>query len=117
MNEAANGDEEEAAIAAFGLRVTRSRGLIAGVCALIGMVLGVCGYLLLRQLSLTTLDVNVPIMTGALGFLPPFAAMFWLAGKLGKWYVRMRADSWIASIAAKHHVTPSSIVEACMVWD
>ncbi len=110
-------DNEELALREFGRRVVRVRGAIAGACAFFGIALGMTGYMLLRQIQLDSNGVHVPMLTGALGFAPPFAIMFALAGWLGKKAVRSRKTPWIAELAQKHKVSESRLDEFLTMWD
>lgn len=109
-------DPEELAMRDFGRRVSRSRGAIAGVGALLGQVLGLLCYLWLRDLQLGHQHVHVPLLTALLGYGPPFLASLAISGWLGRRWVRGRAGAWIAQLAAHHRVAPERLREYSQVW-
>jgi hypothetical protein len=110
-------DPEFVALREFGRRVVRVRGTIAGVCCFFGLAFGVFGYMLLRSVQLKTNGVHVPMVTGALGFAPPFAISLALASWLGKRAIRSVKTAWIDELAKKHQVAPERLAESLTMWD
>jgi hypothetical protein len=115
MKCSSNPSAEMAAFEAFGKRVSRTRGIVAGVCAVTGIAAAVPSYLLLRSWSLAHLGWNLPYATGAIAFGLPFVASWKLGRFLGNRIVRANRARWVQAIANEHGVPPEVLNEAAFL--
>ncbi|HVK65886.1 MAG TPA: hypothetical protein VM694_15500 [Polyangium sp.] len=100
-----HGPEAEAAAASeLARRAMRLNKLIIVPCISLGLVLGVAGYFLLRQLQLELIGRHVPWVTGVLGVAGPLSGSFYVASRVSAFLMARRRGPWIEDVAAQYGV-------------
>jgi hypothetical protein len=101
---AIEGDAEARALAEVGRRARVAR-ISAGVPILVaGLVLGIAGYLALRELFFESIGVHSPYVTGVLSVLPAMSLAWKLGVGLGRVAVARLSPAWVAELSAAHGV-------------
>ncbi|MDC0746448.1 hypothetical protein [Polyangium mundeleinium] len=100
-----HGPEAEAAAASeLARRAMRLNKLVIVPCISLGLVLGVAGYFLLRQLQLELIGRHVPWVTGVLGVAGPLSGSFYVASRVSAFLMARRRGPWIEDVAARYGV-------------
>lgn len=69
-----------------------------------GIVVGIIGYLILRELFLERIAVHVPYATAFLTMLPAMVVAWRMAVVIGRSLVRQRAPQWVEEIRTTYGV-------------
>jgi H+/Cl- antiporter ClcA len=95
-------DPEAKAIAELGRRSQRTRRAVFLPVLLLGIVVGIVGYVVLRLALLELLGAHVPWLTGALTLAPAFMGSIRLAVWLADAVVARRSPRWRSELARAH---------------
>jgi hypothetical protein len=98
----ASEDHEAIAIAELGSRARHARQKIYVPVLLAGMGVGVGGYVLLREVLLSSVGGHMPWLTAALTLAPAFLGGIRLAAWLADTVVARRLPGWRAELARAH---------------
>ncbi|HVK64622.1 MAG TPA: hypothetical protein VM694_09110 [Polyangium sp.] len=97
-------EAEAAAASELARRATRLNKLVIVPCISVGLILGVAGYFLLRQLQLEFLGRHIPWVTGVLGLAGPLRGSFYVASRVSAFLMARRRGPWIEDVAAQYGV-------------
>lgn len=100
---------------AFDRRATRLRTVAIVGCVLLGLVVGVAGYFLLRDIQGALIGMHSPWITGGVSVGVAFPASLRAAQVVSRAVVRWRSPAWIAEVAAAHGIRPESLEEYTQV--
>ncbi|MDI3284104.1 hypothetical protein [Polyangium sp. 15x6] len=100
-----HGPEAEAEAASeLARRAKRLNKLVIVPCVVLGLVLGVVAYFLLRKLQLELFGRHIPWITGALGYGGPLGGSFHLAARAAAFFMARRRGPWLEDVAARYGV-------------
>lgn len=107
--EDAAADAEALAGRELGRRAAKLRRRILVPHILVGAVLGVVAYALLREAQLHRMGMHIPYATGAASFAPCFFGAMWLGRRASDAAVRLRMRGWCDELVALHHLPASAL--------
>jgi hypothetical protein len=90
-------------------RADRIRRFVLVPSLLSGIVLGVVGYLALRELFFFTIHAHQPYVTGVLTILPAFVGSLRGARWFSDALVRARIDGWMTELTQAHGVSREAL--------
>ena len=98
------------------MRAARVRLVVGFSLAIVGVVAGLGGYWFVYRTffvgtTMIAYGIGITIFCVAVGFVPPVLICLTLARRLWRRIIRRRTPTWIADIAAEHHVPPDSLSE------
>jgi hypothetical protein len=101
----------------LGRKAARVRSIVAWPCILIGVLMGIPGYLVVREIQFRTLGMNVAYVSAFAGFLPPLAAGIFVARFVSRRLIRARAKAWVAEVAGRYGVSRELLTDITQYWD
>jgi hypothetical protein len=94
----------------LGARAARLRRRITVPSIALGIVGSVLGYLLVREIQFALWNGQLVWLSGIAGGLPPFAASFRVARKLGDAAVAKRKPAWVDEMVRTHKL-PAGVLD------
>ena len=91
-------------------RAARLRRAILVPSIVLGVVGGIAGYLVIREVQFTFFQLQLPWVSGLLGCFPPLAGAFRLGRLAGNAVVAKRAPAWLEA-ATRRHGLPSHALD------
>jgi hypothetical protein len=111
-----NAAREDDAVVAFGAWRSRVRTIVLTICTLTGAVLGIPGFLLVRELQFQMIGVALYYVS-AIGFVIPFLVLAGVGVVVGRRVVRSRTPGAIDRIAAEYQIDKKVLVETAAAVD
>lgn len=105
----AEGDAEALAGRELGERAAKLRRRILVPHILIGAVLGVIGYVLLREVQLQRMGMHMPYATGGASFAPCFLGAMWLGKRAADAAVRLKMRGWCDELVKRHRLPAGAL--------
>jgi len=97
-------EAEALAASELARRANRLHKLVIIPSILLGLVLGVAGYFLLRNVQFDLFGAHVPWLTGVLGVGGPVGGSFYVAERLAAFVKARRRGPWLEDVAARYGV-------------
>jgi hypothetical protein len=102
-------DAEALAARQLGLLATKLRRRIFVPLVLVGIILGVVGYVVLREAQLRSYGMHMPYVTGACSFAPCFLGAGWLGRRAADAAVRLQMRGWCDELITRHHLPAGAL--------
>lgn len=104
-------DAEALAARELGRRAAKLRRRLLVPHILVGAVLGVVAYALLREVQLQRVGMHVPYVTGAGSFAPCFFGAMWLGRRAADAAVRLKMRGWCEELVKRHRLAAGALDE------
>lgn len=102
-------DAEALAARELAARASKLRKRIYVPHLVVGIALGIVGYLVLREAQLRSYGMHVPYVTAGMSFAPCFLGAVWLGRRAADAAVRLKMRKWCDELIARHRLAPGTL--------
>lgn len=95
---------EDTAFIELGRRRSRLHVLILTPFVIVGVLSGVPGYMLAREIQFAIWQVSWVLLSGLVGFVVPAVVFSAIGQAIARRMVRVRTRAWIGELAERHGV-------------
>ena len=110
-------EAEEVAVRAFGRWRDGLKTRVLAIFVLSGVVAGMFGYWVVREIQFSLWHANWPWLSGIVGFGGPMAGASWLGAFIARRIVTVRTPAQVAVLAARHEVPAEKLAEIARMAD